>query len=180
MNLISNLLKSLINEGDDLDALPPDVMTEIQKNIRAGARDVEQKWANALELIHKAYEVSGIERPTPDLKNAWKQYEENIAYAVLQLKKYRGIDGDWRTTSMIFTEAALQPKQKTFRVTYSGPDAGEGSTVDADSIEDVIKELTETPNGYQAKINKTPHEAHITFSKWGIKKGGTITIRRVV
>lgn len=180
MSLISSLLKSRINESDDLDALPPDVMTEIQKNIRTGAKDVEQNWANALELVHKAYEVSGIERPTPDLKNAWKQYEENLTYAVQQLAKYRGMDGNWRTTSMIFTEAALEPKQKTFRVTYSGPDAGEGSTVVADSIDEVIRELTETPDGFEAKIHKTPQEAHITFSKWGIKKGGTITIRRVV
>lgn len=180
MSLLKNLLKSQINEGDDLDALPPDVMTEIQKNIRTGAKDVEQKWANALELVHKAYEVSGIERPTPDLKNAWKQYEENLTYAVQQLAKYRGMDGDWRTTSMIFTEAALQPKQRTFRVTYSGPNSGEGSTVDADSIDDVIRELTHSEEGYQSKIHKTSDEAHVTFSKWGIKKGGTITIRRVV
>ena len=180
MSLLKNLMNSQINEGDDLDALPPDVMTEIQKNIRTGAKDVEQIWANALELVHKAYEVSGIERPTPDLKNAWKQYEENLTYAVQQLAKYRGMNGDWRTTSMIFTEAALEPKQKTFRVTYSGPDAGEGSTVAAKSIDEVIHELTDTPEGYQAKIHKTPHEAHITFSKWGIKKGGTVSIRRVV
>lgn len=180
MSLINNLLNANLNEGDDLDALPPDVVTEIQKNIRTGAKDVEQKWANALELVHKAYEVSGIERPTPDLKNAWKQYEENLIYAVQQLAKYRGMDGDWRTTSMIFTEAALAPKQKTFRVTYSGPDAGEGSTVSADSIDEVIRELTDTPEGYQSKIHKTANEAHITFSKWGIKKGGTVTIRRVV
>lgn len=180
MDLLKNLLNTNLNEGDDLDALPPDVVSEIQKNIRDGAKDVEQKWANALELVQKAYEVSGIERPTPDLRNAWKQYEENLTYAVKQLAKYRGMDGDWRTTSMVFTEAALQPKQKTFRVSYSGPQSGEGSTVLADSIDEVIDELTHSDHGFDSKVHKTANEAHITFSKWGIKKGGTITIRRVV
>lgn len=180
MDLLKNLLKTNLNEGDDLDALPPDVMSEVQKNIRDGAKDIEQKWANALELVHKAYEVAGIERPTPDLRNAWKQYEENLTYAVKQLAKYRGMEGDWRTTSMVFTEAALQPKQKTFRVTYSGPHSGEGSTVLANSIDEVVHELTHSEHGFDAKVHKTANEAHITFSKWGIKKGGTVTVRRVV
>lgn len=180
MSLLKNLLTTQVNEGDDLDALPPDVMSEVQKNIRTGARDIEQKWANALELVHKAYEVSGIERPTPDLKNAWKQYEENLTYAVKMLAKFRGMEGDWRTTSMIFSEAALMRKPKTFRVSYSGPNAGEGSTVNAESIDEVIHELTDGAEGYDAKVHKTATEAHLTFSKWGIKKGGTVTIRRVV
>lgn len=179
MSLLKNLLITQVNEGDDLDSLPPDVMTEIQKNIRDGAKDQTQKWANALELVHKAYEVSAIERPTPDLKNAWKQYEENLSYAVQQLAKYRGMDGDWRMSSSIFTEAALMPKAKTFRVTYTGHDAGEGTTLEANSIDEVINELTNSPEGYEAKVHKSQNEATISFSKWGIKKGGTVTIRRV-
>jgi len=55
MSLLKNLLITTVNEGDDLDALPPDVVSEIQKNIRDGAKDIQQKWANALELVHKAY-----------------------------------------------------------------------------------------------------------------------------
>lgn len=180
MSILKNLIQINLTEADDLDALPPDIMDELKKNIRTGSKDITQKWSNALEIVQAAFRVSGCERPTPDLKNAWKQYEELLTYAVQQLAKYRGMDGDWRTTSMIFTEATLQSKQKTFRVTYSGPNSGEGSTVAANSIDEVIKELTDTPEGYQAKIHKTPHEAHVTFSKWGIKKGGTITIRRVV
>jgi hypothetical protein len=169
-----------MNEGDDLDALPPDIMTELQKNIRDGSKDQTQKWANALELVHKAYEVAGVERPTPDLKNAWKQYEENLSYAVQQLAKYRGMDGDWRMSSAIFTEAALMPKAKKFRVTYSGPTTSEGTTVEADSLDEIINELTEHTHGYDAKVHKMEHEAHISYSKWGIKKGGTVTIRRVI
>jgi hypothetical protein len=179
MKLLKNLVQVDLKEGDDLDALPPDVMTEIQKNIRDGAKDVEQKWANALELVHKAYEVGGYERPTPDLRNAWKQYEENLTYAVQQLAKYRGMDGDWRMSSAVFTEAAIMPRPKTFRVYYSGPDAGQGCTIEAQSLDQVVNEITQIDHGYEAQVRSNENEAHITFSKWGIKKGGVVTIRRV-
>ena len=54
MDLLKNLICTQINEDDDPEMLPPDVMSELQKNIRDGAKDVQQKWANALELVHKA------------------------------------------------------------------------------------------------------------------------------
>ena len=43
------LLKDLLtlNEGEDFDSLPTDVMSELQKNIRDGAKDREQLWANS-------------------------------------------------------------------------------------------------------------------------------------
>ena len=105
------LLKALLNEeengenGDEAtNKLSDYQMDVIQKNIRTGAKPDKdtgqfQNWANALHLVHKAYEVAQIQRPTPDMKELWKQYEENIKYAVEELAKTRGIDGEWRMSA---------------------------------------------------------------------------------
>lgn len=105
------LLKTLLNEehigdedGDPTNKLNDHQVDVIKKNIRTGCKpDKEtgqfQPWANALHLVHKAYEVAGIQRPTPDMKELWKQYEEIIKFAVEELSKTRGIDGDWRMSA---------------------------------------------------------------------------------
>lgn len=100
-------LKSLLIEEDPAEPtnrLTDHQMDTIKKNIRAGTKpDKEtgqfQNWANALHLVHKAYEVAGIQRPTPDMKELWKQYEENITIAVEELSKTQGMDGSWRMTA---------------------------------------------------------------------------------
>lgn len=89
-----------IEEASDLSELKPDVIQELQKRIKEGAKDTEQKWANALELVHKAYQVVGVERPVPAMTSAWTQYEEIITFAVKELSKFRGFDADWRSTSV--------------------------------------------------------------------------------
>jgi len=107
-----DFLKSMIIEDtDDLTAksqegraLPQSTMDKIKKLIRDGARPNKdtgqhEPWANALHLVHKAYEVAQVQRPTPDMKDLWKQYEENIQIAVNELSKERGIDGEWRMTA---------------------------------------------------------------------------------
>ena len=83
-----------------LDELTPDVIKQLQKKITEGAKDTSQKWANALELVQKAYSVVGVQRPTPDMRTAWDQYEDMIAFAVKQLAKFRGVDADWRSTTV--------------------------------------------------------------------------------
>lgn len=89
-----------LSEKDDMSALPDAQLKEIQKNIKDGAKDTTQLWANALELVHKAYEVAKIERPDITMEAAWKQYEEMIEFAVRELAKTRGPDGDWRMSSL--------------------------------------------------------------------------------
>ncbi len=180
MDLLKNLIFTSLNEDDDLEMLPPDIMSELQKNIRDGASDVTQKWSNALELVHKAYEVAGVERPTPDLRKGWKQYEENLTYAVQQLAKYRGMDGDWRMSSAMFFEA-LEAKKKLFRVSYFGEEGGEGRTVEANNINEVIDKLSkDQDHDYDVKVSKhSENEARLSFSKWGIKKNGHVEIRKV-
>ena len=149
------LLKDLLtlNEGEDFDSLPSDVMSELQKNIRDGAKDREQLWANSLELVHKAYEVAGVQRPTPELKNAWKQYEENLVYAVQQLAKERGMGGDWRMSSAIFHEA--MEKKYTFRVQELGDDFGKGHTISAKSLDEVIEAIkSKSSDGFDVKVSR--------------------------
>lgn len=178
MDLLKNLIFTNINEEDDPEVLPPDVMSAIQKNIRDGAKDIQQKWANALELVHKAYEVEAVERPTPDLRKSWKQYEENLTYAVQQLAKFRGMDGDWRMSSAIFTEA-LEMKKKSYRVSYFGEDGGEGKTVEANNIDEVVSKLSQHDT-YDVKIHKVSNnEVRLSFSRWGIKKNGHVEIKRI-
>lgn len=178
MDLLKNLIATHINEEEDPEMLPPDVMSTIQKNIRDGAKDIQQKWSNALELVHKAYEVESVERPTPDLRKGWKQYEENLSYAVQQLAKYRGMDGDWRMSSAIFNES-LDFKKKLYRVSYFGEDGGEGKTVEANHIDEVIEKLHKHED-YDVKIHKSSdNEARLAFSRWGIKKNGHVEIKRI-
>jgi predicted small metal-binding protein len=162
----------LISEGKDMDSLPEDVMNEIQKNIRTGAKDLEQLWSNALELVHKAYEVSGVQRPTPDMKNAWKQYEQNLQYAVQQLSKYRGIKGDWRMSSSVFHEA-LQ-KMVKFGVRLSGPGHSEQFQTQARSMQEVIDELTQLERANPGmEIRVTPHRdgdgVFVLFFQYGVR-----------
>lgn len=97
-------LTNLHEKKEDLSELPELQIRDIKKNIKDGAKDTTQLWANALELVHKAYEVAGIERPDISMEAAWKQYEEMIGFAVKELAKARGVDGDWRHTSLT-TEA---------------------------------------------------------------------------
>lgn len=84
---------------EDFSALSNATVAKLEKLIRKGAADIEQQWANALELVHKAYQVANINIPTPDKKAAWQQYENLISYAVKQLYNTRGINGKWRVTT---------------------------------------------------------------------------------
>lgn len=109
MKMIRSLLREaqvddLTSRSEQPNALTHDAMDHIQKLIRDGTKiDKEtgtyQPWANALHLVHKAYSVAGVQRPTPDMEELWKQYEENIQYAVKQLSKTRGLHGDWRMSA---------------------------------------------------------------------------------
>lgn len=167
-----SLLKDLtfMPEGQTLDALPEDVMSEIRKNIKNGAKDQEQKWANALELVHKAYEVAGIQRPSPDMKNAWKQYEQNLEYAVQQLAKYRGLKGDWRMSSAVFHEAL--EKRLQFTVHISSPSGSTSYKSEARSLTEIIQEIQEgDKSGYDIKVKPSDDgmSATLTFFRFGVR-----------
>lgn len=171
MRFLQDLVR-LHEKSEDLSKLPKDVMSSIQSNIRKGAEDLSQDWANALELVHKAYEVEGVERPDPTMETAWKQYEENLQYAVQQLADNRGMDDDWRMSSSMFHEA-LTPTPP-LRVTINGRNLNETYTVRAKNVDEVIDMFEGTDFDVQTK--KCGDQTIVEFSKWGIRKKFTVNI----
>lgn len=171
---MSSLLKLLLTEkSEDMTRLPQDVFNSVRSNVRKGAADLQQKWANALELVHKAYEVEGVQRPTPDMKSAWEQYEQLLVYAVEQLAKQRGMDGDWRMSSAIFREA-METRRK-YKVSVHQTGGTDTYYLEARSLDDVIEAMKDSlPDDYDTHINRFTEDGkngcNITFSKWGMKK----------
>lgn len=83
-------------------AIRHSLMEKIRKLIRKGARDEEARWPSALDLVHQAYKMAGVDRPVPSMEEAWSQYEEVIQFAVDELANAteKGIrDDSWKTTS---------------------------------------------------------------------------------
>jgi hypothetical protein len=167
------------------NAIPPATMDALQKSIRDGVKPDKdtgqyQNWANALHLVHKAYEVNGIQRPTPNMADAWKQYEENIQFAVKQLSKTFGMEGNWRMSSSVFHEALEMAKDKGFEVEITEGESTTAYNVSADGAEDVITSLKETAHadGYKVKILEEDDTRTITFWRNNVKKKGfTVTIQ---
>lgn len=177
MNLLQDLLV-LSEASDDLSKLPKDVMQAVKQNIRKGAENLDQKWANALELVHKAYEIEGIQRPSPSMDSAWKQYEENLQYAVQQLASNRGMEDDWRMSSSMFHEA-LKGQEK-FQVTLQENGDRSIYLLEATNINDVISHVRENIGEGDVNVtNQTPTEARIRFAKWGIRRNLRVDIKRV-
>lgn len=176
--MLSELYAKMINEAkDDLSKLPEDVMNEIQKNIRDGAKDLEQQWFNALEVVHKAYSVAGVERPTPDMKEAWEQYEKNIQYGVEQLAKYRGMEGDWRMSSHIFHES--MEKEFVFVITVITGESSRSYETKAPSIDYVIEYLKKNSRDYDIDVKRiSNNEATLNFSLYNVKQNFKIRIKR--
>ena len=181
--IIMSLLKDLTSvvEATDMTELPYDIINDIQTNIRKGAADLEQDWASALHVVHKAYELEGVERPTPGMAKAWKQYETNIQYAVQMLVKYRGVDGDWRTSALLIREAA--ERKMTFRVTSESSKSSESYTTKAKSIDDLLDAIEDRNEDLMdVTVNKAKdgQSATIRFAKWGVKRNYRVKIEAVV
>ena len=156
----------------DLTLLPDKVINEIKKMIKKGAVDLEQKWVNALELLHTAYRVANVRRPTPAQKGAWNQYEKLIAFSVRQLAATRGIANAGRTTDVVLKEG----KQSYFIVDIPG---AKSSEIEADSmhaaVESIINKLKR--HGVKAKIENL-NDRNALISVWmNDKKHHEINIR---
>lgn len=171
--LEQQLYEKLGSDTKSLSLLPNDVIVSIRKNIRKGAEDIEQKWANALELVHKAYDVDGVQRPEPNMKDAWKQYEENLQYAVQQLSTNRGADGDWRMSSSMFREALVPTKH--FRVKINDDEF----ITEGTHVSEVIDGLTESVPGYNARVKQTNGTHQIQFSRFNVRNNTTVSIQEI-
>ena len=177
MRLLTTLLTLSEAKKDDLTRLPQDLFKEVQKNIRKGAEDLQQKWANALELVHQAYEVAAVQRPSPDMKEAWEQYEENIAYAVKQLSDSRGMEDDWRMSSAMFHEAFEGNIQK-WRITFGGKSYVTESNDIGRVIDDAIAQVRGLEDDLDVDIEETENGVELRVSRWGVKRNDRVTIER--
>lgn len=178
MRFLNEIHKTMLEKkGNDLTMLPSDIMSELQYKIRKGSQDIKQKWANALELVHKAYDVVGIQRPTPEMVEAWKQYELNIQYAIQRLAKDRGMDGDWRMSSSMFHET-YKPKQK-YKITIDVADP-QIVFVEATSVEEVIQEVSSNlSSDLELKVTQlSESKTQLKFSSFGICRKQTIIIEK--
>lgn len=94
----------------DETSLPPVELKNLIRLIRKGAKDLEQKWKNAIHLTNKAYDVAGFKLPHMSESGAWQQYQQLIGLSVRELAKARGLQGkhsDWRLTE---PSDKLEPK----------------------------------------------------------------------
>lgn len=164
----------LINEGDDITLLPERVIGEIKSNIRKGAQDLAQKWKNALELVHKAYQVANVRRPTPDQKGAWKQYEQMIQHGVRQLVATRGLNGEWRTSNVLVREAEGDIGRRRFFVEIPGERAQEVEGENLDEIIEAIQnKITRSRDVHGTKVRiEERSKTHAILTVWvnGIKR----------
>ena len=175
--MLETLLKQIkegSGENKKLSLLPNDVVTALKKRVREGAEDQEQGWANALELVHKAYEVEGVVRPDPSMADAWKQYEEMLQYAVQQLAKNRGMDGDWRMSSSMFREAYT--KKQKFLVTIGKDEF----VTEGNDITDVVTKLTESVGKeYTPEVNNQDGKYTVIFSRFNIRNKTSVTVKTI-
>ena len=149
---VPSLIDFLIQENEDLSALPDKVMGEIKSNIRKGAKDLQQQWKDALELVHKAYQVTLVRRPAPDQKGAWKQYMDLIGYGVQQLRHTRGVDGKWRRSQTLVREAITEAETLKGRRYFIEIPGNAPQEVEADNMDDIIEKMQNKLRSQGAKL----------------------------
>lgn len=139
---MDSLLKQFIvlSEAKDMTELPYDVFNDLQKHIHKGAKDLDKKITNALDLVKEAYKVENVDLPEPSMKKAWGQLETLITYATQKLTKFRGIDGDWRISAYRVVESIANLKEYSFKIKVG--DSVEYGSTEADTIEEVVEEIT--------------------------------------
>lgn len=161
------VLLNEINGGDDKSGLPNNIVLAIRRNIRRGAEDTNQNWANALELVHKAYDVAAVVRPDPSMLSAWKQYEQALVYAVKQLAKNRGMSSDWRMSASTLESAVNIDNSFKVNVIKSG--IVSEHVVSAKTSSELLESFKNIA-GYDVKINESDDRTTIKYYKWGIKQ----------
>ena len=170
--------RQTLSEKTDVSELPLQTMKEIQKNLSAGAKDTNQLWANALELVHKAYEITQVQRPEITMDGAWKQYEENIEFAVKVLSKFRGVDGEWRST-------AITTEGEDARDTFSLESKIDGLPVvvkqKADSIDKVMQPFFDhNVTGCDIEIkHRSANHVVLYFCNTDGRTGDKVTIKKI-
>lgn len=165
----------------DLTILDDDTIKDIKKNIKDGATDLEYEWANALELVHQAYKIAGVERPTPSEGGAWKQYEEMLCLGVEELADARkDFDSSWRMSSTVFREA--MEKRIKVRVYEVGDKFAKGHTVEAKNMEEIIEMIRKQAGQKAFDMDVEEHDPNsytCKFSYQGIKRPYHVKLQRI-
>lgn len=169
-----------LNEKDDLSAIPDGELNKVKSNVTKGAKDLDQLWASALELVHTAYELAQVQRPDITMESAWKQYEEMINHAVKELAKARGVDGDWRMSSL--SEAT----EKVEEIKWSMETNVDGLPVNvirkAKNIEELIKPFfSHNVTGHDIELrHRGANNVCLYFcDSTGKRTGDKVTIKRL-
>lgn len=169
-----------LHEKTDLSELPEGELKKIKTNIRKGAQDTDQRWANALELVHTAYELAQVQRPDITMESAWKQYEEMINHAVQELAKARGLDDNWRMTS-----SSLHEAKEVEEIQFSMETNVDGLPVNvikkAKNIEELIKPFFDhNITGCDIELrHRSANNVCLHFCKDGKRTGDKVTIKKL-
>lgn len=91
-------IHDLFEMDGDQSELPTEKFDAIMHELQELSKDHTRSFASALAMVHEAYRICDIERPSPSMKGAWTQYEKAIQAAVQYLGK-NNPDGNWRLTS---------------------------------------------------------------------------------
>ena len=168
--------------------LPQSVIGELTGLIRKGAKDLDQAWKSAIELVHTAYHVANVKRPTPDQKGAWKQYEDLLKAGVKALADARGLSGDWRLSQVAYSEGVQTPEldqilteasgKRAHRIFVRTKDIGfddkeHEHEVNADSLDDVVHSVLHQAraNGKHVKIIPVaPNQIKLVVYTKGVNK----------
>jgi hypothetical protein len=152
-----------LNEKTDLSELPEGDLKKVKTNIRN----------------HTAYEVAKIQRPDITMESAWKQYEEMIKYAVQELAKARGMDDDWRMTTL---SEAKKEEEEIFDFSLETNVDGLPVNVikQAKSIDELIKPFySHNVTGHDIELrHRGSNNVCLYFCKDGKRTGDKVTIRK--
>jgi predicted alternative tryptophan synthase beta-subunit len=88
--LLSNLTEKYHPiRKDDMSKLANVTMDALRKTMNIIAKNYEVTVVDPLDLVHKTYMATRVQRPTPSMRAAWEQYEEMITMAVKLFHKFR-------------------------------------------------------------------------------------------
>lgn len=74
--------------------LPELIFNKIKRKIRDGAKDYDQEWDNAMDLVDWSLKELNIDKPLAS-NPRWSQYLDLIKEAVKELHKTRGDNFRW-------------------------------------------------------------------------------------
>jgi len=75
--------------------LPELIYKKIKRKVRDGAKDYDQEWKNAMDLVDWSFEELNINKPLAS-DPRWSQYLDLIREAVKELHKARGDNFRWK------------------------------------------------------------------------------------